>query len=138
MSGNTAQGRWALNGACKVNGKARRRLKKRGLEVRELGPFGGALSRWQETTAPRPSPPPELPGNCSSSARKQGTSGAPTNHHSQEALRRRNALAQLPLATASVLVLPFNRVRFEIAFAFYWRLVMTKRSLIGSASEAVV
>lgn len=55
-----------------------------------------------EAAAPPPAPLPQLPGNCSSSARKEGRCGAPANHHSQEALRRRSALARLPVATAAV------------------------------------
>lgn len=77
----------------------------------EEDPSWGASSIFQvpagswaeaETPTPLPTPLPQLPGNCSSPARKEGRCGAPANHHSQEALRRRSALARLPVATAAV------------------------------------
>lgn len=55
-----------------------------------------------ETTTPLPRLPPSLRGSCSSSAHKGGRRGAQPNHHSQEALPRRNEPVQLPMATVAV------------------------------------
>lgn len=77
----------------------------------EEDPSWGASSIFQvqvgtlaeaETAAPLTTSLPHLPGKCSSSARREGRYGAPANHHSQEALRRRRALARLPVATTAV------------------------------------
>lgn len=98
----------------------------------------GRTSAKAETTAPLPRLLPGLSGSCSSSAHKDCRCGEPSNHHSQEALRRRNVCAQLPMATVAVPQSCKHRSSFSITFAFSWRPVMTQCSLIGSASEAVV
>lgn len=55
-----------------------------------------------ETISPLLSLLPGLPGSRSSYACKEGRRERPTNHYSQEALRRRNELAQLSMTTARV------------------------------------